>query len=106
MAGNARERLTTIPLGYALQAIRQQPLLWAVLVTCLIIGVLVVLMTGPWVRIKGRAEAGDGILSVADRLFEPRQTTPEGQAPFFKRKIRIVLRNDASKEIEVKAPDW
>jgi class 3 adenylate cyclase len=46
------------------------------------------------------------VLSVAHWEFEPRQTTPEGQAPFFKRKIRIVLRNDASKEIEVKTPDW
>jgi len=46
------------------------------------------------------------ILSVAHRRFEPRQTTPEGQAPFFKRKIRVVLRNDAGKEIAVKTPDW
>src|SRR5438094_8207127 len=41
------------------------------------------------------------VLSVAHRRFEPLQTTPEGQAPFFKRKIRVVLRNDADKEIEV-----
>ena len=46
------------------------------------------------------------VLSVAHRRFEPLQTTPEGQAPFFKRKIRVVLRNDADKEIEVKTPDW
>jgi hypothetical protein len=46
------------------------------------------------------------VLSVAHRWFEPRQTTPEGQAPFFKRKIRVVLRNDTGKEIEVKTPDW
>jgi hypothetical protein len=56
--------------------------------------------------IKGRAEAGDPIVSVADRSFEPRQTTPEGQPPFFKRKIRIVLRNETGKEIEVDTPDW
>ena len=111
MRGNALwdvAKLIAIPLVYAvIQAIRQQPLHWAVLVTCLIIGVLVVvLMPRPWVPIKGRAGDGDGILSAADREFEPRQTTPEGQAPIFKRKIRIVLRNATGQEIEVDTPDW
>src|SRR5207249_9133324 len=46
------------------------------------------------------------VLSVAHRRFEPRQTTPEGQAPFFKRKIRVVLRNDTDNEIKVETPDW
>jgi hypothetical protein len=55
---------------------------------------------------KGRAEAGDPILSVAYQRFEPRQTTPEGQRPLFKRKIRIVLRNETGKEIQVDTPDW
>jgi hypothetical protein len=110
MRGNALwdvAKLIAIPVGYALiQAIRKQPLQWAVLVICLIIGVLVVLMTRPWVPIKGRAGAGNGILSVADWEFEQRQTTPEGQAPIFKRKIRIVLRNETGQEIEVDTPDW
>src|SRR5437588_9249719 len=39
------------------------------------------------------------VLSAGYWAFEPRQTTPEGQAPFFKRKIRIVLRNDTDKKI-------
>src|SRR5438445_5725451 len=57
--------------------------------------------------IKGRAEsAGDPSLSVAYQRFEPRPTTPEGQPPFFKRKIRIVLRNETGKEIQVDTPDW
>jgi hypothetical protein len=55
---------------------------------------------------KGRAEAGDPILSVAYQRFEPRQTTPEGQRPLFKRKIRVVLRNETGKEIQVDTPDW
>jgi len=46
------------------------------------------------------------ILSVARWRFEPKQTTPEGQPPIFKRKIRIVLRNDTGKEIQVDKPDW
>ncbi len=110
MRGNALWDVTkfiAIPLGYAvIQAIRQQPLHWAVLLACLVIGVLLVLTTRPWVPIKGQREAGDGTLSVAHRRFEPRQTTPEGQAPFFKRKIRIVLRNETGKGIEVEKPDW
>src|SRR6266487_1862984 len=55
---------------------------------------------------KERTGAAEPILSVAHRRFEPRQTTPEGQAPFFKRKIRIVLRNETGKQIEVENPDW
>jgi hypothetical protein len=50
--------------------------------------------------------AGKRIFSVADRWFERRQTTPGGQALTFKRKIRIVLRNDTGKEIVVETPDW
>jgi hypothetical protein len=46
------------------------------------------------------------LFSIVYWSFEPRQTTPEGQAPFFKRKIRVVLRNDTDKEIKVETPDW
>ena len=40
------------------------------------------------------------------KRFEQRQTTPEGQSPYFKRKIRVVLQSISDETLEVEAPDW
>jgi hypothetical protein len=45
-------------------------------------------------------------VSCLDKRFEPRHNTPEGESPYFKRKIRVVLQNDSRDAIEIEAADW
>lgn len=40
------------------------------------------------------------------KRFEPRPSTPDGQPPYFKRKIRVGYLNVSEKTIEVEAPGW
>jgi len=55
-----------------------------------------------------RLKRGDspGPIEQLHKAFEPRVTTPEGQSPYFKRKIRIVLQNILHENLDVGAPDW
>ncbi|MGH7984527.1 MAG: hypothetical protein ACREFF_15490 [Candidatus Udaeobacter sp.] len=99
--------LLLAPIAAAIwQSVTNRSVPWLFLLGIAVVGLILLAMAVVMLRKQQHQKSRDEILSVADRSFEARQTTPEGQSPIFKRKIRIVLRNDSNKEIEIQTPEW